>query len=394
MDGIHSALNTVAIVVVAYNRKEALQRLLDSLSSAYYEDNEDVTLIISIDKSNTDVVEVYADSYEWKHGNKIVDKHETNLGLRDHLLSLGKWFEFFDAIIVLEDDIVVAPDFFNYAKQTVQKYYNNEHIAGISLYSFKLNYLNNLPFEPVYNGNDVFFMNCAMSWGEVWMKNQWNAFHNWYKEHLDFPMLPHLPARLCKMGKKSWLKYHTRYCIETGKFFVYPYCSLSTNYSDAGTHNDGSFSSLFQVPLSCYKNGTYKLPDTIDEAICYNGFFENTRVTSFLELEDKELCVDLNGTREEEPEERFWLTTQLKDYKVIQSFANELRPLELNVQNHIPGTGIFLYDRSIKEKNNSKSNILLYRYYLGGTVPFLRKYGESKVLKEYFERFLKRKHIK
>ena len=50
---------------------------------------------------------MYADSYEWKHGNKIVDKHETNLGLRDHMLSLGKWFEFFDAIIVLEGGEIV-----------------------------------------------------------------------------------------------------------------------------------------------------------------------------------------------------------------------------------------------------------------------------------------------
>lgn len=383
--------SNIAIVAVAYNRKDALQRLLDSLSTAVYDSDESVTLVISIDKSNTDVVELFADGYDWKHGEKIVDKHEKNLGLRNHMLSLGKWFDSFDAIIVLEDDIVVAPDFFNFAKQTVHKYSSDENIAGISLYSFKLNYLNNLPFEPVYEGDDVFFMNCAMSWGEIWLKEQWGAFYKWYQENLDFPNLPHLPARLCKMGKKSWLKYHTRYCIETGKYFVFPYCSLTTNFSDAGTHNDGSFSSLFQVPLSCRRGGLYKLPDSIEKAVCYDGFFENASIPEFVELIGGELCVDLNGTREEIPEKRYWLTTQVRDLKVIRSFANELRPIELNVQNNVPGTGVFLYDTSIKEKNETNSNILLYRYYLGGVVPFMRKYGETKVLREYFDRYIRKR---
>ena len=386
--------SNIAIVAVAYNRKDALLRLLDSLSNAVYDSNESVTLIISIDKSDTDIVELVADGYEWKHGEKIVDRHEQNLGLRNHMLSLGKWFDSFDAIIVLEDDIVVAPDYFSFAKQTVHKYSSDEMIAGISLYSFKLNYLNNLPFEPVYEGDDVYFMNCAMSWGEIWMKDQWIAFYKWYQNNLDFPNLSHLPARLCKMGKKSWLKYHTRYCIETGKYFAFPYCSLSTNFSDAGTHNDGSFSSLFQVPLSCRRGGLYYLPNIKNKVVCYNGFFENVRIPEFVGLKDGELCVDLNGTRDEKPEERYWLTTQVKDFKVIRTFANELRPIELNIQKNLRGTGIFLYDTSIKEKNRTKSNILLYRYYLGGVVPFLRKYGESKVLREYFDRYINRKRKK
>ena len=193
MNDSYITRSNIAVVAVAYNRKEALQRLLDTISSAVYDNNENVTLIISIDKSNTDIVEQFADGYEWNHGDKIVDKHEENLGLRNHMLSLGKWFDRFDAIIVLEDDIVVAPDYYNYAKQTVQKYNSNEKIAGISLYGFKLNYLNNLPFEPVYKGYEVYFMNCAMSWGEIWMKNQWKVFYQWYLKHEEFPLLPHLP---------------------------------------------------------------------------------------------------------------------------------------------------------------------------------------------------------
>ena len=40
-----------AIIVIAYNREESLKRLLTSLNNAIYE-SDDITLIISIDKSD------------------------------------------------------------------------------------------------------------------------------------------------------------------------------------------------------------------------------------------------------------------------------------------------------------------------------------------------------
>ena len=70
--------NKIAIVVVAFNRLPSVTRLLSSLSSAEYADNK-VDLIVSIDKSNTDIVEKYADGFDWKYGEKIVVKHEQNL---------------------------------------------------------------------------------------------------------------------------------------------------------------------------------------------------------------------------------------------------------------------------------------------------------------------------
>ena len=45
----------IAIAVVAYNRLDSVERLLNTLLSANY--SQTVPLIISIDKSNTDSVE-------------------------------------------------------------------------------------------------------------------------------------------------------------------------------------------------------------------------------------------------------------------------------------------------------------------------------------------------
>ena len=52
-----------AIVVVAYDREKALDRLLTSLGNADYEGFIDVPLIISIDKSGNEAVGKLADSF-------------------------------------------------------------------------------------------------------------------------------------------------------------------------------------------------------------------------------------------------------------------------------------------------------------------------------------------
>ncbi len=61
-----------AIVVIAYNRKAPLLRLLKSLNEACYPEGKDIPLIISIDKSNSDEVGRAAQDFERKHGSKDV----------------------------------------------------------------------------------------------------------------------------------------------------------------------------------------------------------------------------------------------------------------------------------------------------------------------------------
>lgn len=378
-------MNNIAIVAVAYNRVDSLSRLLKSLDLAYYDEN--VTLVISVDKSNTDIVEHFADNYEWKHGEKIVDKHEKNLGLRPHMMSLGKWFDRFDAIVVLEDDIVVSPNFYSYTKQTVEKYHSCQNIAGISLYGFSINYQIGLPFQPIKDEHDIYFMNCAMSWGEVWMRDSWKKFYAWYLEHQDFPMMKHLPRSICSWNQKSWLKYHTRYCIEENKYFVHPYTSLSTNFGDAGEHSDGTSNTIYQVPMQCGKKISFLLPDFNSKAVFYDGFFENIGLYNILGYTNDELCIDLQGEWNNRLNKRYWLTTEVVDYKIVRSFGLNYRPIDLNILNDNEGNQIFLYDTTVAVKNPNKKNkrSFLYRYHLSNMFYFVRSYGFGYALKDFVE---------
>ncbi len=366
----------IAIVAVAYNRVDSLSRLLASLEKATY-DKEEVTLIISIDKSNTDVVEVFADNYKWPHGNKIVSKHEENLGLRAHMLSLGKWFDQYDALVVLEDDIVVSPVFYRYTCQTVEKYHTCPDVAGISLYGFNMNYETGNPFMPMKDEYDVYFMNCAMSWGEIWMKESWPLFYDWYYSHTDFPELSHLPQSICRWNNKSWLKYHTRYCIEENKYFVHPYTSLSTNFSDVGEHWQSYENTVFQVPLQQGNMENFRLPDFGIEGIYYDGFFENKALYEVLGLCENEVCLDLQGESKNRINKRYWLTSKKADFKVIKSFGLNFRPIELNVIMNNGGNRLFLYDTHIREKNGLRvsSKEKLYYYHINNMFLFIRQYG-------------------
>lgn len=367
----------IAIVVVAYNRVDSLSRLLKSLLNASYLDTP-VSLIISVDHSDTSEVEDFADAFKWPFGKKQVVKYATNLGLRKHILSIGNFLDQFDAIIVLEDDLEVSPAFFCYAKQTVAKYYKDTNIAGISLYGYHLNYQTCDPFIPYRDQYDVYFINCAMSWGQIWMKHQWKEFKHWYDDHQDFTQSDDVPAVLMNWPKSSWLKYHIRYCIENNKSFVMPYVSYTTNNADLGTHvsaHDSAY--LWQVPLQEAPIMQLRLPEYGVDGVYYDGFYENKVLYKHLGLTEGNCCLDLNMSHSDK-NKQYWLTTRRENYKIIRSYGVRYRPIECNVLKDCPGAGIFLYDTTRCEKHTSRwqtRRVLLYRFNIGSIYAVLRKYG-------------------
>ncbi len=74
---------------------------------------------------------------------------------------------------------------------------------------------------------------------------------------------------------------------------------------------------------------------------------------------NEELCTDLYGKKKNREKKRYWLTSLIKDYKIIKSFALHLRPHELNIIFDIKGSEIFLYDTQIVEKNHKIKNKFL-----------------------------------
>ena len=341
-------------------------RLLSSLKKVQF-DNDEVLLIISIDYSGDESVEEIAKEYVWDYGEKVILAYKENLGLKTHILKCGDYLEKFslDAMAVLEDDLFVSPEMYHYMKGTVEKYIDNPKIAGMSLYKHEYNIFAKHPFIDFNDGGDTFFIQYAMSWGQIWLRNQWRQFRQWYDasswEKMDRRLIPNNVLN----WEKSWLKYHIMYCIDKDVYCVYPRHARSTDFSDPGTHNKKTNTSM-QVPLCLKKDEGSHFNDIDDTEAVYDAFFENQKLKRYLNYMDLE--IDLYGVKQYSDKTRYVLTRRVLPYKVIKQWGMALRPIEENIIENVDGEGIFLYDLSQKEKrvSNKEQKLKIFEYDLKG----------------------------
>lgn len=350
----------IAVVVVGYNRLKSIKRLLSSLLKANYPSNN-IPLVISIDCSGDENLYDFVRSFEWPFGDKYLIIHEKRLGLKDHIFSCGDLTQYFKAIILLEDDLYVSPEFYNYTIATVEEYNNDDNIAGISLYSHEFNGFAGYPFTPLNDGSDTFAVQTVVSWGQCWSSKMWNSFRNWLNEDdVNFDKYD-MPHRI-KMWERAWSKYYYAYILENNKFFVFPYVALSTNFGDAGEHGNGS-NANYQVS-TLYGSKKYNLKD-FKNMIKYDVYFNNIMLHQKLDLAKDDLCIDLYGNNNNINNKRYWLSVQNLPYKIIKQFGMSLRPIELNVINDIKGGHIYLYDIKYKTSHfRIKKKWTLLRYHL------------------------------
>ena len=377
-----------AIVAVGYNRVESLKRLIGSLQNADYE-GDVVSLIISIDNSGEDAVEQYASTVAWPFGELIIKTYPERMGLRKHILTCGDYVYNYDAIAVIEDDIYVSPAFYRFMKQSVRYYENDMNIAGISLYSHLWNENVQRPFCPEKRAYDIYFLQYAQSWGQIWMPKQWKMFRDWYENHSgEIEADNKTPKHITQWAKTSWLKYHIKYCIENNKYFVYPYLSFSTNFVEVGQHCKTS-NKIYQVPMDYENFRDFFLPPYgSTEVPYYDAFFERQIDPADIKLDDR-VMVDLYGAKNCGPE-RYIISTRRLDYKIVKKYGLHLRPQEMNVFLDIPGEDIFLYDTKQQAKNTINTKFSMLRWDYDSRV-FDYKYIMKVLAKVIRDKIIKRK---
>lgn len=353
-------MRSFAIVLVCYNRIDGLKKLVASLERVDYDGRKDIELIFSIDNSGSGTVADFASRYSWPHGHKTIRTFEKRQGLKQHILQCGDYTNEFDVVVVLEDDIFVSDSMYHYAYQASDYYRDDDRIAGISLYSIQKNRLKwLLRFEPQRSVHDVYFLKMAQSWGQVWLKPKWLKFKEWLAGNEPFEKKESLPRVLNLWPDTSWLKYHDKYCIETGRYFVYPYCSLSTNFSNPGEHNRTPRND-FQVELQ-YGKKQYSFVPFSDADVIYDEFMEREHLGRCLGIPDEELTVDIWGTKPQVLYKRYLLTVDELPYRRVKAFSLSLRPAELNVTAGSEGNDIILYDTQEREKGK-RVNMDYVRY--------------------------------
>ena len=368
-----------AIVVVGYNRPDSLDRLLQSVGNAQYQDN-DIPLVISLDKAKNekDVIEV-AEAFKWTHGKKTIRTFEERQGLRRHIIQCGDLSQTYGAVIILEDDLFVSPGFYLYTQRALDFYENEESITGVSLYSHGWNGFADKGFSPLCNGYDNYLGQFSISWGQCWTYKWWSEFKKYYLEKENKLVRDiDIPEQIDHYSDQSWGKYFAHYIVESNKFYVVPYVSLSTNYCEVGQHNS-SFTNSFQVNLLCgYKESYVFAP--VDKAVKYDIYCENMELSNYLplEIQNEGIVIDLFGYGRRNDKKRYILSTALMPFKVVKQYGLNLRPFELNIIHDVNGRDIFLYDtkKSDREPSNNVFNVVGYDVKgvtLRKLLPYVRK---------------------
>jgi hypothetical protein len=338
---------TPAIVVIAYDRPQTLQRLLLSLDAADYPDGVDVPLVITIDRGDSqgwrEVVQA-ANAFEWRFGPKRVIEQPQHLGLVDHFWAVGRLSQEYEAVVLLEDDLTVAPPFYRFVSQALEAYADEERVGGVCLYDLWFNGYTRLPFRPLDDGFDAYFVQVPYTQGLAFTAGQWQRFDAW-RQGNGASLRPHpaLHPAFLAFREDEWLPAMAAYLAQEQRYFCFPRAALTTGWGDAGVHFDRRTDWLL-APVQL-QGGEYRLPAVDDSLAVYDSFFELTpqRLRQLApSLPGVDFDVDLNATRLRGNLQHEHVLTTRPARRAMARFGLRLQPLELNVIQNVPGDEIVL----------------------------------------------------
>ncbi|MEI6267750.1 MAG: glycosyltransferase [Methylococcaceae bacterium] len=382
------------IIVPAFKRHEALKRLLISLEKAEYP-VEDIQIVISLDGGYTkEVAEVaYSFMKNFTHGNVKVIERNVNIGLKEHIIWCGDQSFIHGAVIVLEDDLIVDPYFYHFAKSATEYYQDDINIASIALYSPINNDFAYLRFDPMNNGTTGYFMQVTCSWGQIWTNRQWQSFKNWYSNANEDSVLkcPNIPLSIKEWPTSSWKKYFSAYIAQYNLFVFYPYLSYTTNCSDFGGTHEYKGTNKHQVPLASNyrKVDHFNFPEFNYKLSVYDSYMEpiSNELLDALGLKLDDIEIDIYGIKPLSilKIKKFVLTT--KKVKIaICSYELRFKPFDKVYLSQVDSKNkahVFL----AKSENviSSKANPYQLAVYFAGFNLFSKFFA-----KEYFSDYLKK----
>jgi len=207
---------------------------------------------------------------------------EKNLGLKKRISSGITWFfENVEEGIILEDDCLPHPTFFDYCRIILEKYRDNNNVMMIS---------GDNPIQDTYKANcSYFFSRYYAIWGWATWKRAWEKYDS---EMKDWP----------RLKKEKWLKnfYHhrgllqflnllfdqaysneidswaTRWfysCLRNNGLCIAPATNIVSNIGIEGIHS--SPGSNNNVPLVPLKTSSLKHPILIKQDKIYDNTFFN-----------------------------------------------------------------------------------------------------------------------
>lgn len=172
-----------------------------------------------------------------------------------------------EAVIVIEDDCIPAPDFMKFMTQGLICYENKEQVYNISGYAWNVD----IPIDQ----NDAYFCGRSSSWG-------WGTWKDrWVKYSKDVEIISRIKSNKqqsinlstwgsdlefmledsCKGKVDSWAVYWALIIIENEGLCLNPYKSLVSNIGHDGTGVNCGDTYQFDVNIDLLLHDDFMLPD-------------------------------------------------------------------------------------------------------------------------------------
>lgn len=165
-------MSLAPIALFAYNRPMHLRRTVESLLANETAAAADLYIFSDGPRSPAQepaVAEVrrYAGSVSGFRSVTVVER-ATNLGLANSIIDgTTRLTKEFGRVVVLEDDLVVSPQFLEYMNRALEGYQDEDSAMQVSGYMFPID---------VVTETDAFFMPFTTSWGWATWERAWQHF--------------------------------------------------------------------------------------------------------------------------------------------------------------------------------------------------------------------------
>ncbi|CAN6479385.1 unnamed protein product [Victoria cruziana] len=263
----------ITVNIITQNRATSLQRLLRSLTNAYYVGDE-VTITFNMDTQVDGETLRLVNAFPWPHGSKILRRRIIQGGLIRAVSE--SWYPSSDDEfgLLLEDDIEVSPYYYLWLKYALLKYHYDPQVSlpelsSISLYTPRL--VEVVKERPRWNATDYFkrihpntpyLHQLPCSWGALFFPKQWREFYTYMNMRFteDAKQNPvQIPRSRTNGWQASWKKFLIDMMYLRGYVSLYPnfpnQASFSTNHMEPGAHISAKDNIVkhnkvdFEVPL-------------------------------------------------------------------------------------------------------------------------------------------------
>jgi len=258
------SIQKTPLALFAYNRPLHTQRCLQALDACFRIEECSIHIFCDGPKTAEGISEVAAtrrvvETWVESHQAEVVTR-ETNLGLAHSIVAgVSQLCQEFGRVIVVEDDLVVSPDFLDYMLQGLDRYQDEAKVYQISGFMYPLD----LPPVP-----DVFFLPFITTWGWGTWTRAWQIFD--WNVAMALPMLSEpdqrrrfdldgsypyteMLYRRLKGRNDSWGILWYAAVFSAGGLALHPRRSLVWNggFDNSGIHS-GAPSDTMQQPLAAF----------------------------------------------------------------------------------------------------------------------------------------------